>query len=267
MAQPIHTRWPTWPFLYHGYIEETGALVGAAAPLQSRPAGGASQSAAEATLGLVTVDILGLAGTGVPPAEPPGLYRQHTWGINTNWTYRRETLPAGDHFVLVGALSAPTQSIVSADWQVVGSGTATAMNGTSGGHWWWYQFVNQATSQEIDFRVWAGGGGQTIIYDLLRLDGRATVSLPGTSAMGTGTRVATAQPSGGYWVFDHGVIWGGAISMAGRADPGQIIEYAIVNPLNDAQFASHRNETGPMGWTAPTSVSWQLFAIAASLAP
>jgi hypothetical protein len=79
MAQPIHTRWPTWPFLYHGYIEETGELVGAAAPLQSRPAGGASQSAAEATLGLVTVDILGLAGTGVPPAEQPALAVGQVW--------------------------------------------------------------------------------------------------------------------------------------------------------------------------------------------
>jgi hypothetical protein len=240
------------------------------AALMTRPSGAASQSAAEATLGLVTVDILGLAGTAVPPAEPPGLYRQYTWGLNTNWTYRRETLPAGDHFVLVGAYCGAT--ITAADWVLVSTGVVTPMNGTGGTHhtWWWYQFLNLAASQEIDFRVWSPSGGQTIHYDLLRLDGRAQVYSPGTYASGSGgTRFATAQPSGGYWVFDHGIIVGsGVVEMAGRADAGQIIEYAIVNAINESQFASHRNESGPMGWTAPAPIGggWAVSAIGAALA-
>jgi hypothetical protein len=49
------------------------------AALMTRPSGAASQSAAEATLGLVTVDILGLAGVGVPPAEQPALAVGQVW--------------------------------------------------------------------------------------------------------------------------------------------------------------------------------------------
>jgi hypothetical protein len=265
MAQPIHTRWPTWPFLYHGYIEETGELVGAAAPLQSRPAGGASQSAAEAALGLVTVDILGLAGTGVPPAEPPGLWRKYTIGINTDSTYMRETMIAGDFFILVGAIAAPTATVVSADWVLVSTGAVTPMNGTSGGHWWWYQFTDRPGNEEMDFRVWLSGGGQTIHYDLLRLDGRHQVYPPGTGGSGEGTHAVCAPPSGGYWVFDHGGNWNSYIDMT--ADAGQIVDYAHINQVNNAHCASHRNEPGPMGWTSASSMSWHLHAIGAALAP
>jgi hypothetical protein len=49
------------------------------AALMTRPSGAASQSAAEATLGLVTVDILGLAGVGIPPAEQPALAVGQVW--------------------------------------------------------------------------------------------------------------------------------------------------------------------------------------------
>jgi hypothetical protein len=49
------------------------------AALMTRPSGAASQSAAEATLGLVTVDILGLAGVGIPPAEQPAVAVTNLW--------------------------------------------------------------------------------------------------------------------------------------------------------------------------------------------
>jgi hypothetical protein len=251
---------PTLPQLVH--VPAEGPAPGTEV-LQSRPAGGASQSAAEATLGLVTIDILGLAGTGVPPATPPPTLHSRNWSRSLNSLTHVSTpsIYAGDLLLIVGVLAVGAGetdiAIASVTSHWAPSGPEEPLNGS--GAWWWQQFVATATTTTRVITVTAAATAQVIFSADIRFIGQGTVHPPGTSATGSDARISVAAPTGAT-VFDQGRLLSTAIPTA---DSGQTVDYdgVLTTGPSRSWFGSHRTGSVAMGWTGQAGAAWMLSAI------
>jgi hypothetical protein len=253
---------PTLPQLVH--VPAEGPAAGTEA-LPGRPAGGASQSAAEATLGLVTVDILGLAGTGVPPIpEPiPILARRMFAGtIGEFWA-------TGDSVCVVGALAVKAGNVpvalASVTWQqtspTTGSVTPFTSAGGSLGEWWFYQFLAWPSGTRLTITATPAETATQIFCTFSLIQGTGTVTPPGVRASGAGPRYSVGAPSGTGTTLDFG--WAAGLTLEPTPDPGQYGEdYGY--PTGYLSFASTRDTIGASGWTGQSAPAWTMTAIAVS---
>jgi hypothetical protein len=251
---------PTLPQLVH--VPAEGPAAGTEA-LQSRPAGGASQSAAEAALGLVTVDILGLAGTGVPPVTPPPTLDSRHWNrsLNSVTDVFSPSIYAGDLLLVVGVLAVGAGetniAIASVTSHWAPSGSEEPLSGS--GAWWWQQFLATPTTTTRVVTVTATATAQVIFSNFARFIGRGTVNAPGPSATGSDLRISVPAPSGAI-MLDQGRLLSTAIPSV---DAGQTVDYdgVLTTGPSRSWFGSHRIGSAAMGWTGQAGAAWMLSAI------
>jgi hypothetical protein len=235
--------------------------------LPRRPAGGASQSAAEATLGLVTIDTLGLAGTGVPSASAPEL-DQRIWDRSLNSLTRvsTPTIYAGDMLLVVGALAVGAGetdiAIASVTMHLSGPEPGPEIPFNGSGAWWWYQFIASPGGTNRVVTVTATAMAQVLFVNFAKFLGRAIVNAPGASATGATQRISIARPSGGM-ILDQGRV---LTAVKPIADSVQTVDYDNVTTTapNRQWFASHRTSYAEMGWTGQAGAAWMISAIGVS---
>jgi hypothetical protein len=250
---------PTLPQLVH--VPATGPAPGTEA-LQSRPAGGASQSAAEATLGLVTIDILGLAGTGVPPIPAPIpilARRMFDENIGEFWA-------TGDSFCVLGALAVKAGNapvgIASVTWQqtVPTTGPVTPFTSAGGslGEWWSYQFLAWPSGTRLTITATPAETATQIFCTFSLVQGTGALGPAGPRATGAGPRYIVGAPSGTGTTLDFG--WAAGLTLEPTPDPGQYDEdYGY--PTGYLSFASTRDTIGASGWTGQSAPAWTMTAI------
>jgi hypothetical protein len=261
---------PTLPQLVH--VPAEGPAAGTEV-LPGRPAGGASQSAAEATLGLVTVDILGLAGTGVPPAPsyaiPPvvgaiGLYIVINQGSHS---FTGLAVPGTATCLLVRAMAANRGGTRITITQVTANGVALASAGSPGDFWW---AVTPLPTGAPAFVVTAASQA-ALLYAAVSYYSGAGPPGPIVRASGTGTRYSlTTSAVNGTRLVDAGIaeVQIGPVPPAPGVDSGQSPEYVRLDADYWQAFGSSRpiagDQTATMGWTANpayTTYHWWLAAI------
>jgi hypothetical protein len=250
---------PTLPQLVH--VPAEGTAPGTEA-LQSRPAGGASQSAAEAALGLVTVDILGLAGTGVPPAaQPINLLARRMFSTNIG-----EFWATGDSFCVVGVLALKTGNepvvVTAVTWQQISptTGPVTAFTSAGGnmGEWWSYQFLAWPSGTRLNIAASAPTATH-ILCTFSLIGGTGTVPQPGVRATGAGTYYSVGAPTGIGATLDFG--WAAGLTLEPAPNPGQYNEdYGY--PSGYITFASQRDTIAASGWTGQSAPAWTMTAVA-----
>jgi hypothetical protein len=244
---------PTLPQLVH--VPAEGPAAGTEV-LQSRPAGGASQSAAEATLGLVTVDILGLAGTGVPSAGVELLDRGIVLASNVvshSFTTTRHGSATG---VLIG-----TTGIAGPTFEPSLGFSSVTVNGAPltklGATWWWGPLVPAPGQLTIVATAQATAIQMGVTHVQLTGAGTPTVVVRREAGGGTRYWVDIAAPAGAL-VLDQGRMLPRDPVMPGATpDSGQVVDYQTPPPAVGVRywFGSHRPvaaaATVTMGWTGP----------------
>lgn len=261
---------PTLPQLVH--VPAEGPAPGTEA-LQTRPAGGASQSAAEAALGLVTIDVLGLAGTGVP-SVPSGLVPPPVGAVGFTFITNQATLsftgfgvPTGATCLLVRAMAATAGGTAVTISAVTANGVPLTSAGEPGEFWWAGIPLPTGTPA---FVVTAAATAY-FIYAAVSYYSGAGAPGPVVRASGTGNRYSLTTASvAGTRLVDAGVAYVqiDPIPPFPVADVGQQGDYNRYDLAHAQMFGSSRpipvNETATMGWTAdPTypTYSWRLAAI------
>jgi hypothetical protein len=259
---------PTLPQLVH--VPAEGPAAGTEA-LQSRPAGGASQSAAEATLGLVTVDILGLAGTGVPP-EAGGQVQTVVRGSlapeNTaNLNYPGLIMHAQVNLFVVGVMAITSEFASIPCTNVTVDGVSLTSLGP-GGLWWWQTRTPAAQQQSVTLGVTAAAVAEMIVISLGEF--RDAAPPPGQRAGNTGVGptyavALSANPSGPSLIIDQGWCRGASPTVVPLA--GQTIHYFQNQTIPSPRqwFGSGRpwavgGDSLSMSWTGP-NVAWRLEAL------
>jgi hypothetical protein len=250
------------PQLIHAATGTTPWELQETQPLMSRPAGGASQSAAEATLGLVTVDILGLAGTGVPTSEPINILARRMFGATIG-----EFWATGDSFCVLGALAVKAGNVpvalASVTWQqtVPTTGPVTPFTSAGGGlgEWWSYQFLAWPSGTRLTITATPAEAATQIFCTFSLVQGTGALGPAGPRATGAGTRYIVDAPSGVGTTLDFG--WAAGLTLEPTPDPGQYNEdYGY--PTGYLSFASTRDTIGASGWTGQSAPAWTMTAIA-----
>jgi hypothetical protein len=259
---------PTLPQLVH--VPAEGPAPGTEV-LQSRPAGGASQSAAEATLGLVTIDILGLAGTGVPGAPAggppvtvvrPQLAPENTASLN----YPGLIMHANVNLVVVGVMAVTPEFASIATTNVTLDGVP--LTSLAAGLWWWQTRTPAAQQQNVTLGVTVAAIAEQIFISFGEFSQAAAPTGQRAGNTGVGPTYAVAlsvPPSGPSLIIDQGWCRGATPTVVPLA--GQTIHYFqnLTVPSPRQWFGSERpwTKTGDsisMSWTGP-NVAWRLEAL------
>jgi hypothetical protein len=251
----LHAPEGTTPFT----IPETQAL-------RSRPARADSQSAAEATLGLVTVDILGLAGTGVPPEIVNPVELVHwdvaTTGQNVSTVSTIVNMTTGVTLQVVGTMG------IASDGTGVAVSSVTIQGASivgSGGVFWW---LPNPTLGNVTVAITAVGVCARLILVSGAFRQAAPPTLAATVVSGTTINPAltiAAAPAGSI-VIDQGRYMTLGDFITPTAPQTSRYRYDFTGAVFGQLFGSSRalSTAGPvtMTWTkSDEAAAWLLAAL------
>jgi hypothetical protein len=256
----LHAPEGTTPFT----IPETQAL-------RSRPARADSQSAAEATLGLVTIDILGLAGTGVPSGTIPAPITGTPWWGQQNLTtlsFTSTTVSNPNALLVIRAMAATAAGASIAIVSVTVAGSPLTSSGGPGEFWWLTAPIPTGTPAIV---VTAASQARVLMAAETLYVNAGTPQGPVTRASGTGRRFAlTHTAAASTRIVDVGLEIGPA-ALEPDADIDQIRDYSGGVNFVGRVFGSNRPietaQTVTMGWTSNAAYPEQAWLLAAITIP
>jgi hypothetical protein len=245
-------------------------LVTGNEPLPSRPSREPSQSAAEATLGLVTIDVLGLDGAGVPPLGAPQIDGERIWDydLGTSNGSIGAIIPAGVSMVLVGVMAVLSGELVAVQsvtsrWVPAAGDPGSPVPSGGLNAWWWLPMGEYPPGALLAFDVTVAGGQvvNVLFENLSRLKMAGAPTQAPVSATGTTSpyRVTFPQQTAPL-ILDQGWVEG---VTAPTPEVGQLAHYSVQSnssPPYRKWFASQRSVGLTMGWTGP-SAPWAMSAL------